>query len=82
MRIALNEGNRMSASIPLDRMSTADKLRALEEIWDDLSRNSGNVPAPEWHDDVLKARGKKIEEGAATFEDWSEAKRRLLDKTQ
>lgn len=72
----------VSTNIPLDRMSTADKLRALEEIWGDLSRNPENIPAPAWHDDVLKARQRRIEEGTATFEDWAEVKRRIFDKTR
>jgi gamma-glutamyl phosphate reductase len=72
----------MSVNIPLDRMSTADKLRALEEIWDDLSRNAADIPAPGWHDDVLKARERKIAEGASTFDDWPDVKRRLLGQTR
>lgn len=71
----------MAETIPLDRMSTADKLRALEAIWDDLSLHAENVPVPAWHGDVLKAREKRIEEGTATFKPWPEVKQRLLDRT-
>gem|GEM_PF-6001664 len=30
----------MNASLPLDQMSTEEKLAALEAIWGDLSRNA------------------------------------------
>ncbi len=38
----------MDFEIPLDRMSTADKLRALETIQDDLQRTPGEVPSLSW----------------------------------
>ena len=44
----------MNFEIPLDRMSTSDKLRALEKIWDDLQRTPGAVPSLSWQADVLR----------------------------
>ncbi len=43
----------MEFTLPLDRMTTADKLRALAQIGDDLSRRPEEVPSPVWHADVL-----------------------------
>jgi hypothetical protein len=43
-------------SIPLDKMSLTEKLEAMEAIWTDLSRTPDDVPVPQWHRDVLKAR--------------------------
>ncbi len=71
----------MEVEIPLDKMTTLDKLRALERIWDDLQRNPGDIPSPSWHDDVLQAREERIKEGSSQFMDWSEAKRRIRDRT-
>ena len=36
-------------SIPLDKMSLADKLEAMEALWADLSRTPADVPVPQWH---------------------------------
>jgi len=66
-----------SSTLPLDKMTTSEKLRALEEIWDDLLRQSDDVPSPSWHADVLGARQKRHREGASQFEDWASAKDRL-----
>jgi len=67
----------MDFEIPLDRMSTSDKLRALEKIWDDLQRTPGAVPSPSWHADVLREREKEYKEGSSGFTDWPEAKKRI-----
>jgi hypothetical protein len=74
-------GRTMEVEIPLDKMTTLDKLRALERIWDDLQRKPGDIPSPSWHDDVLQAREERIKEGSSQFMDWSEAKRRIRDRT-
>jgi len=72
----------MTISLPLQKMSVSDKLRALEDIWEDLSRNPKSVPMPAWHADVLKAREKRVRSGAARFTDWTEAKRTIRERVR
>ncbi|MFA7160027.1 MAG: addiction module protein [Kiritimatiellia bacterium] len=72
----------MTITLPLARMTTSDKLRALEKIWDDLSRTSENVPSPSWHADVLKARQKRLQNGSAHFTEWTEAKRVIRNRVK
>jgi len=48
-------------------MTTAEKLQALELLWDDLSRTPENIPTPAWHQEVLQERERAIEEGCAKF---------------
>ena len=72
----------MSIAMHLDKMTVSDKLRALEEIWDDLRRTSEDIPSPSWHADVLQARERRIREGKSQFADWTEAKRRIADRTR
>ncbi|MFH1954947.1 MAG: addiction module protein [Pseudomonadota bacterium] len=71
----------MEVQIPLDKMTTLDKLRALEKIWDALQAKPEDIPSPSWHSDVLQAREKRINEGSSQFSDWNEAKRRIRDRT-
>ena len=47
----------MSATLPLKRMSKADKLRALEALWLDLSTDGEGVDSPRWHADALEQMG-------------------------
>ena len=72
----------MNVVIPLDKMTISEKLRALEEIWDDLRRTPESVPSPSWHADVVQAREKRIQEGESNFEDWTEAKRTIRDRAK
>jgi hypothetical protein len=62
-------------SIPLDKMSLAEKLEAMEAIWADLSQTPSQVPIPDWHREVLKTR----RESPATWLDWEQVKASLLE---
>ncbi len=70
----------MQIAIPLERMSTTEKLQAIEDIWSDLSRVSENVPSPSWHADVLRAREERIENGTSRFMDIPEAKQAVRER--
>ena len=67
----------MQVTIPLDKMNVSEKLRALEDIWDDLCQAEDVIPSPEWHKDVLQTREKRIQEGETKFVELDEAKRRV-----
>lgn len=67
----------MQVAIPLDRMTVADKLRVLEEVWNDLQRTPEEIPSPAWHADVLHAREGRVREGKSQFCDWSDVKQRI-----
>jgi hypothetical protein len=64
----------MSVTLPLNEMSLSEKLRVMEALWEDLSRNSDALDSPAWHETVLQDREKKIAAGEARFTDWEQAK--------
>jgi putative addiction module component (TIGR02574 family) len=68
----------MSFEIPLETFTVAEKVRLLEQVWDSLCGEPGNIKSPDWHRDVLETRQKRLDEGLATVSPWSEAKTRLL----
>jgi len=70
----------MEATLPLDKMTVAEKLRAMEMLWADLSRDEARFESPAWHEDVLRDREEKIKAGKETFMDWETAKKQLRDK--
>jgi hypothetical protein len=72
----------MVVEIQLNKMTVLDKLRAMEDIWENLRSTSEQVPSPSWHADVLHAREKRIREGKSHFKDWSDAKRRIRERTR
>lgn len=77
------EGSRnpMQVNIPLGKMTIEDKLRAIEEIWNDLQRAPDALPAPAWHADVLQARADRVREEKSRFNDWSDTKSRIRERT-
>ena len=72
----------MQVAIPLDRMTVPDKLRAIEHIWSNLQETPEDVPSPDWHADVLRARENRVREGSSRFGDWADAKRRIREQAR
>ena len=66
----------MNFDLPLDSMTTMEKLHLMESIWDSL-RNVPDLPAPDWHREVLAERTRQIEAGEVEFSDWTDVKKRL-----
>ncbi|MEI6666573.1 MAG: addiction module protein [Acidobacteriota bacterium] len=63
-------------------MTTAEKLRTMEALWETLQATPGDVPAPAWHADVLRARSVRTRRGRSGFGDWAEAKRRIRARVE
>ncbi len=64
-------------SLPLKQMSRAEKVMALEALWEDLSRNEAEFESPDWHRDELAATEERVKSGEERFVDWETAKKRL-----
>lgn len=67
----------MEMLVDLERMSTADKLRLMENLWQNLSEDDSAVASPSWHADVLEERERLTASGAEEFIDWETAKQQL-----
>lgn len=68
-------------TLPLSEMSLAEKLQAMEALWDDLSRNPDTLESPAWHEEVLRERQQRIASGEAVFLDWEHAKTDIRRRT-
>jgi putative addiction module component (TIGR02574 family) len=68
---------KMPIELPLSTMSISEKVQLLEQVWDNLCQQSGEVRSPEWHSAILNERQRQIEEGEMSVSPWSEAKERL-----
>ena len=60
----------MAVSLPIKRMSRADKLRAMEALWADLSRAEAAIESPDWHGAVLRETEQLVRDGKAKFSNW------------
>ena len=67
------EVSSMSIELPLEKMTLADKLEAMELLWADISRQPDRLPSPDWHKDVLDERRRLVADGRLKFLDWDTA---------
>lgn len=70
----------MPLTLQLKKMSHADKLRTMEAIWSDLSKNENRFESPAWHGEALQEAQRLVKAGKAKFSEWEEAKARLRRK--
>ena len=70
----------MEISLPLNDMTTEEKLRVMEALWVDLTQSEEEFPSPAWHKDVLKVREERIKSGQEQYKDWEKAKKDLRDR--
>jgi hypothetical protein len=63
----------------LEGMTTEEKLRAMEMLWDDICRSAPDFSSPPWHGDVLNQREQRMRGGKDQFVDWDKAKKDILD---
>jgi len=77
----VDQNEDMDAVLPLDQMTVKEKLRAIEELWDDLCRNEKQIPMAHWQEELLDERQRQIDVGEAKFSDWKSAKNRIRERT-
>jgi hypothetical protein len=66
-----------TSTISLTRLSRTQKLRLMEELWQDLTKDEPAFVSPHWHATVLAEREALVKSGRAHFAPWPEVKRRL-----
>lgn len=70
----------MDTVLDIGRLTRTEKLRAMEELWEDLSRSEDEYQSPDWHGDVLRDREEALAAGRDEFVPWEEAKTRRLHR--
>jgi hypothetical protein len=67
----------MQALVEINRFSREEKLKIMEAIWEDLSKEDGQVESPDWHHEALQTTNARFLSGQENSVDWQEAKRDL-----
>ena len=61
----------------------AERLRAMEALWDSLCRGAaGDALSPGWHAEVLSARAAALDAGTEKISSWADAKKRIRENTE
>ena len=63
--------------IVTESLTRLDKLRLIEQFWEELSSEPAEVPSPAWHADALAEAEEAVAKGNADFLDWEHAKEQL-----
>ena len=71
-----------ATTLPLSEMTRVAKLRAMEELWDDLCHLAEGVSSPAWHGEILAERLQRVASGEAQFHEREDVKERLLAPKQ
>jgi len=61
----------------IEKMTHTERLQTMEALWDALCHEKSEPESPQWHENILVERRRKIESGEARFVSLEEAKRRL-----
>lgn len=62
----------------LTKLPLAQRLEAMEVLWDSLTHDAAYNPSPAWHADILAERVLEIEAGKTMA--WDEAKALIFAK--
>ncbi len=67
----------MSNCIEIQNLSKEEKLRVMEAIWEDLSKDDDQIESPDWHLQVLQETDQRLRSGQEHIVDWHDAKKEL-----
>jgi endonuclease/exonuclease/phosphatase family metal-dependent hydrolase len=67
----------MSNCIEIQNLSKEEKLRVMEAIWEDLSKDDDQIESPDWHLQALQETDQRFRSGQENIVDWQDAKKEL-----
>lgn len=68
-------------AIEIGRLTPAEKLKLVEELWDDLAASEEQLPIPEWHRQALAEDEARYRANPEEGSPWPEVKARLGRKS-
>jgi putative addiction module component (TIGR02574 family) len=66
----------------IDKLGLAEKLILVEDIWDDIARNNGELPMPEWQKVELDKRYSDYLNGTLQLHDWEGVHQEIRNKSK
>jgi putative addiction module component (TIGR02574 family) len=70
------------SALAIEKMSRDEKIRAMEELWESLSREEARLESPAWHKEALHATVAGHNAGKERPIDWDAAKRELRKRAE
>jgi putative addiction module component (TIGR02574 family) len=60
------------------RLTTAEKLQLVEQLWDEISASEDSLPIPAWHRDALAEDAARYHANPTEGSPWPEVKARVI----
>ena len=70
----------MQNTFEIQHLSREEKLRVMEAIWEDLSKEGQEIESPAWHQEALQETEQRLNLGEEKKIDWQTAKKDLRKK--
>lgn len=64
----------------IGRLSSAEKLQLVEELWDEIAANEDQLLIPDWHQFILAEDQARYQANPTEGAPWPEVKARLVPK--
>jgi hypothetical protein len=64
----------MMSGAEIQQMPRQEKLRLMEALWEDLSRDEAELESPPWHETALTETQQRLANGQEKVLDWEQAK--------
>ena len=65
------------SAIEIQQLPRQEKLKLMEMLWVELSRDEAELESPPWHADALRETAERRARGEETLLDWELAKEKL-----
>ena len=65
------------SALEIQQMPRSEKLKLMESLWADLSRDEAELESPVWHADALRETSGRRARGEEATLDWEQAKAKL-----
>lgn len=59
----------------IQKMSPDEKMRTIEALWDSLIHDDSEIKSPDWHEEILRDRKRKIEHSEAEYTSLADLKK-------
>jgi Putative addiction module component len=65
------------SALEIQRMPRREKLKLMETLWAELSRDDAEFESPAWHADALRETSERRARDEEALMDWEQAKTKL-----
>jgi putative addiction module component (TIGR02574 family) len=72
----------MSQALPIpppgfDALSIDEKIDYVESLWDHIAAHPDDIPAPDWHRQIIRERLAAHQNGKAQGKEWEDVEREI-----